>query len=123
MRFLDCTVKAAQSPRDFDNAMSALDLMLFQEYFELTVQPIIDYNGNVFPQFCPSNYNCQEGNTDAQYIMGIAQNITTTFWHTPPNITTNAFYEWVLTLEDDPNPPLVNSASFASIEATTGITV
>jgi tripeptidyl-peptidase-1 len=49
--------------------------------------------------------------------MGVAQNVPTTFWHTAPNATLDFLLDWVLYLEDNPNPPLVNSASLTIDEA------
>jgi tripeptidyl-peptidase-1 len=98
------------------NGMSAGDLTSFQLYFNLTVQSIAnDINGFIAETTCdPQLFSCTEGNLDSQYIMGIAQNVPTTFWHNPP--TGEVWNSWVLYLEDNPNPPLVNSASYSSEE-------
>ena len=98
--------------------MSAFDLSLFQRYFYLGQETIAnDVGGYVFPGMCPSSNPCVEGNLDSQYIMAIAQNVSTTFWHANSSLGGEAaFASWLQYLEDDPYPPLVNSASYCSIE-------
>jgi hypothetical protein len=45
--------------------------------------------------------------------MGISQQTTTYFWHVD---LSDPFTAWILQVAGDPNPPLVNSISYGSVE-------
>ncbi len=95
---------------------SSFDLQIFQAYFGLDAEGIsIDVGGYLTPYPCDGS-TCGEGNLDTQYLTGIAQNIPTTFWHNS-NTSTFSFMSWVFWLEDNPYPPLVNSASVIARES------
>jgi len=61
---------------------------------------------------CVTN-DCDEGNLDVQYIMGVAQQTSTIYWYVGGN---DPFTDWITDVANDPNPPLVNSMSWGSIE-------
>lgn len=104
-----------------DEMFSQTDLKQFQEEFGLTVQAALNHGGTVSTS-CTVN-SCGEGNLDIQYIMGIAQQVVSTYWYVDGS---DPFVDFVTELADMPNPPLVNSMSWGSVEqvrATRGITV
>ncbi|MDP2437715.1 MAG: S53 family peptidase, partial [archaeon] len=75
-----------------------------------------NFSFNVFSKTVPTNLLlllC----VDIQYIMGIAPNITTTFWSLGQ--LTNGqepFLDWITDILNSPNPPLVHSVSYADDE-------
>ena len=60
--------------------------------------------------------SCTEGNLDMQYIMGVAQQIATTYWYVQNTSTSNPFVDWVTSVANTPLPPFVNSMSWGAIE-------
>ena len=64
--------------------------------------------------------NCNEGNLDLQYIMGMSQNTSTTFWYVDPN--SDVFVRYAVGIADAVNPPAMNSISWGSIEQVSLIT-
>jgi subtilase family serine protease len=62
--------------------------------------------------------DCFEGNLDIQYIMGVAQNTTSVYWYTAGG---NPFVEWIEEVENDDDPPKVNSISWGVTEQAIGI--
>jgi tripeptidyl-peptidase-1 len=97
---------------------SPTDLQTFQRYYGLTIQSAKNIGGyyTTAPNQCSisgSSPDCFEGNLDLQYIMGVAQNVATTYWYVSGS---NPFLTWVTDAADELNPPLVNSISWASIE-------
>ena len=60
--------------------------------------------------------SCTEGNLDMQYIMGVAQQIATTYWYVQNTSTSNPFVDWVISVANTPLPPFVNSMSWGAIE-------
>eukprot|EP01126_Amoeba_proteus_P044425 TRINITY_DN4935_c0_g1_i3.p1 TRINITY_DN4935_c0_g1~~TRINITY_DN4935_c0_g1_i3.p1 ORF type:complete len:619 (-),score=89.84 TRINITY_DN4935_c0_g1_i3:58-1914(-) len=61
-----------------------------------------------------------EASLDIQYIMGVAQNVATTFWSIPGRNQDDQepFLVWLLAIQNDPNPPLVHSISYDDQENT-----
>jgi hypothetical protein len=59
------------------------------------------------------NNDCFEGNLDLQYMMGIAQDTQTVYWYEGGS---DPFVDYVTNVADDPDPPLVNSISWGSVE-------
>eukprot|EP01094_Clydonella_sp_ATCC50884_P028367 TRINITY_DN8492_c0_g1_i1.p1 TRINITY_DN8492_c0_g1~~TRINITY_DN8492_c0_g1_i1.p1 ORF type:complete len:516 (-),score=102.13 TRINITY_DN8492_c0_g1_i1:65-1612(-) len=58
-----------------------------------------------------------EASLDIQFLMGIAQNITTTFWSLGNlHEGQEPFLEWILEVLNDQNPPLVHSISYGDDE-------
>ena len=67
-----------------NNAMNPDDLTNFQVHFNLSVNSIAkDVGGHISTQACNTSVyagGCFESILDTQYIMGMAQNIPTTYW-------------------------------------------
>jgi len=58
-----------------------------------------------------------EASLDIQYIMGVAPNVTTTFWSLGGlHDGQEPFLEWITSVLADPNAPLVHSISYADDE-------
>lgn len=121
---------------------SATDLRNFQSHFGLTTHPI-DYDperrecelcsysntcgcttksddsyDDTYPCYsCPCILNpdeCVESNLDVQYITGTAQDIRTAIRF--EKRSTHFLVDWMNALLSDPNPPLVQSISYGSLE-------
>lgn len=89
------------------------DLSIFQSKNNLVSQPAVVKNGYVTASCALSGTpNCDEGNLDTQYIMGVSQLTTTLYWYEPD------YTSWLIDIANDPNPPTVNSMSWGSIEQT-----
>lgn len=96
------------------------DVTQFQTTYNLIVQAAIDKKGQSTTNTCFStnypnsnNPDCYEGNLDIQYIMGVAQKTTTTYWYDGTN---NAFLSWILAMSNTAHPPLSNSISWGTVE-------
>ena len=99
-----------------DDAMNPSDLTIFQQTFGLLVQPIAkDIGGHISTTACnPAVYSdCTESNLDAQYIMGVAQNVPTTYWYTDDDWLT-----WITQAADSSTVYDVYSISYAQYEFT-----
>jgi len=60
-----------------------------------------------------------EAQLDIQYIMGLAQNVTTYFWSLGTlHQGQEPFLQWITQVLNSPNPPLVHSTSYADDEPT-----
>ena len=96
--------------------MSPADLQFFQTDQGLPAQAISSSIGNfVSNAACLSDpTNCAEGNLDTQYIMGISGRSPTTYWYTDLS-----FSDWLVTVADTANPPLVFSISYGQDESYT----
>ena len=92
------------------------DLTRFQDKFGLPRQAALAPYGHATTD-CIHN-SCFEGNLDVQYLMGIAPGVTTIYWYTG---TSDPFLTWITNVANTPNPPLVNSISWGSIEAVSRI--
>jgi hypothetical protein len=92
---------------------SPSDLTIFQNDYDLTVQAAEAINGFSTSQPCSGTINCDEGNLDVQYIMGVAQKVATIYWYVSSG---NAFTAWVTDIADETDPPQSNSMSWGSIE-------
>ena len=90
------------------------DLSQFQTAYGLNQQRVSTViGGHESSPFCNSNpSSCIEGNLDVQYIMAASPVSPTTFWYTD----TNYFTEWLTTVANTPNPPLVFSISYGAEE-------
>jgi hypothetical protein len=91
---------------------SPSDLKLFQTIYGMPQQDVIDLY-NLAIATC-TTAKCAEGNLDLQYIMGVAQNVQTYYWYTPP--TGDPFVNWILDVASNPDPPQSHSISWGSIE-------
>jgi hypothetical protein len=59
---------------------SSVDMAIFENVFSLpTAQPNDDINGHITTKACMGVDNCAEANLDVQYLMAIAQNVSTTY--------------------------------------------
>lgn len=59
---------------------SSVDMAIFENAFSLpTSQPNGDINGHITSKACLGVDNCAEANLDVQYLMAIAQNVSTTY--------------------------------------------
>ena len=96
--------------------MSPADLQFFQKDQGLPAQAISSSIGDfVSNAACLSDpTNCAEGNLDTQYIMGISGRSPTTYWYTDLS-----FSDWLVTVADTVNPPLVFSISYGQEESYT----
>ena len=96
--------------------LSPNDLTTFQKDFGLIVQPISQDIGNFTSNTeCVQNPDsCVESNLDIQYIMGISQMSPTTYWYSDLS-----FGDWLYTVANTKNPPLVISISYGQDEAYT----
>ena len=94
---------------------STIDLTLFQEYYNLTQQPALHpYGFNTTYCNITQNQRCYEGNLNIQYIMGISQYTKTLYWYV--NTTHDPFVDWITTVADMVEPPLVHALSWGAIE-------
>ena len=93
--------------------LSPADLKDFQTYFGLPVQPIYKQIGNYTSdsQCVSSNGNCYESNLDIQYIMATSPISPTTYWYTDLQ-----FSDWLVTVANSKNPPLIFSISYGADE-------
>jgi len=98
-----------------DQSYSPNDLTLFQQRYNLPIQAALHPFGYNTTE-C-SYEKCGEGNLDTQYIMGIAQQTTTVYWHVPYSSGgTDPFLLWAMQVADTINPPLVHSISWGAVE-------
>eukprot|EP01039_Chlorochromonas_danica_P008740 gene8739-9633_t len=93
--------------------MSPADLKKFQNAFSIRAQNISNaINGHVDDLACKANMmNCIEANLDVQYIMGIGQNVPTTYYYSDLSWST-----FLMNVVSMPNPPKVISISYGSQE-------
>jgi tripeptidyl-peptidase-1 len=103
---------------------SPADLTAFQVNFNLVRQNISGMLPNVAGVAAPTSQsytsacllkpgNCQEGNLDVQYLMGVAQNLPTTYY---VDSSTDFLLTWAMNLLQMDRPPLVNSISYMTYE-------
>ena len=93
---------------------SDADLLTFQSKYDLTIQAVNNIGGFETSSCGTGSINCQEGNLDVQYIMGIAQNIHTIYWYNGDN--SDPFLAYITAIANQYNPPTVHSISWGSIE-------
>ena len=91
------------------------DLTQFQNTYGLTKQTAVDIGG-FQTSSCNSKNNCDEGNLDIQYIMGVSQVTASNYWYVASTASSNPFVTWVTDLANAPNPPHSNSMSWGGIE-------
>jgi tripeptidyl-peptidase-1 len=94
---------------------SPSDLRNFQNEFNLTRTKIEKYVGPNDPSVClREKGNCSEANLDVQYILAVAQGASTWYWNAPADL--EPFTEWIFSVNDLENPPLVHSVSYGNYE-------
>lgn len=91
------------------------DLLTFEANYGIPAQNVTtDVGGYVSDQLCiDSANNCAEANLDVQYLIGLAQNVPTTYWY---DGASDSFFDWITAVAASPSPPLVNSISYGAIE-------
>jgi len=122
-QFGNSTVRQAVY-ESLNQTFSMADLTTFQQQHQVSVNPVnevycngtISYNGNPAPcaytGVCHDEDNCGEANLDVQYIMGIAQNISTIVWY-----SNGDWDDFIISLANAPNPPNVISISYGGPES------
>jgi tripeptidyl-peptidase-1 len=91
---------------------SPSDLTDFQNYFKLPVEAVaVDIGGHSNDNACKGN-DCAEANLDVQYMMGVAQNIPTTYYYSE-----DWMVNFLTEVADMSSPPLVISISYSSYES------
>lgn len=97
---------------------SVPDLHEFESIFNLP-QPgpaLRNRGGHVLDVPCGQNPDsCFEGQLDMEYVIGVGQNITTTFWY-EVDMSTSSFTFFLIGVANDPDPPMVVSISYAMSE-------
>lgn len=91
------------------------DLLTFEAKYGIPAQNVTeDIGGYVSDQQCiDSANNCAEANLDVQYLIGMAQDVPTTYWY---DGATDSFFDWITAVAASPSPPLVNSISYGAVE-------
>eukprot|EP01034_Spumella_vulgaris_P026875 gene26875-33523_t len=97
---------------------SPTDLSAFQNTFQLPLEPVaVDIGGHVSNGACTAKGggfdNCGEANLDVQYMMAVSQTTPTTYWYVDDD---NFMLDWVTTMAEMSDPPLVNSVSYSAYE-------
>lgn len=95
---------------------SPSDLATFQETFDVPSNKVADVRGPNKPYSCETNPNdCDEANLDVQYILGVAQGASLTFWSEASSDQT-PYYDWIVQVADDSDPPKVQSVSYGDVQ-------
>ena len=94
---------------------SPADLSYFQRYMGLANRPVANSLGGFSSDSeCVKDTSvCSEGNLDVQYIMAVSPDSPTTYWY-----TTAVFSDWMVSVANTANPPLIFSISYGSEEST-----
>lgn len=94
---------------------SPADLSTFQKTFNLPQDPVDNVVGGYESdaQCVADANNCAEANLDVQYLLAVSQLTPTTYWY---ESSVDSFLAWIQAVAADPNPPLINSISYGSIE-------
>jgi len=91
------------------------DLRDFQRKFHIKEHSVDRVIGPNDPNKCKTSPDsCGEANLDVQYIMGVAQDVHTTYWSIGDQAQ-DPFLDWIVALANLTNPPLVHSISYGSI--------
>ena len=91
---------------------SPADLLAFQTAHHLDFQDAVSVNGHASDDVCISTPdNCIESNLDVQWIMATSQGSPTTHWYTD-----DFFGDWLISVANSTNPPLVLSISYGADE-------
>jgi tripeptidyl-peptidase-1 len=96
-----------------NQSYSVTDLTKFQTIFNLPLEQPIDIDGHVYEGPCINGFgNCGEANLDVQYLMGMSQNVPTTFWY-----DASGLYGFIFNITSTSDPPFVISVSYLDDEA------
>ena len=109
-------VSQAVVETDFQ-AYSPTDLSYFQKQLGIPLQPVTKtIGGFAFNNACNNKlYDCSKANLDVQYIMGIAQNVSTTY-HYSAIYSEDWMLDWITSVADSPKPSDVYSISYGVVE-------
>ena len=94
---------------------SYYDLELFCEQYDIKQQTVDVVIGGHNVTFCYNPNFCGESNLDIQYLMGIAQNVNTTYYWVSPYVS---WGEWLVQVNAMAKPPRVFSVSYGQPEVT-----
>jgi subtilase family serine protease len=99
-----------------DQYVSPRDLQLFQQLFGLPLEPLTNNIGDhVENGPCYEDiHHCVEANLDIQYIMSIAQHVSTTYHYW--GFLVDPFVTWLFLLSNLHHPPSVLSISYGAEE-------
>lgn len=115
-----------QAVYEYNQTFSMEDLNTFQKQQNVTEKPVteVSCDGTItygsatstcaYTGECENADYCVEANLDVQYIMGIAQNVSTTVLFVPGDET---WEDFILSLADNLNPPDVVSISYGGPES------
>jgi len=97
---------------------SPSDLTAFQKLFNLLQQPVQKVIG---PN--KAGQPGLEASLDSQYIMAVAQNVSSWFYYTPgtDNNGQETFIEWITLVNNETVAPYVLSVSYGDVESTVSI--
>eukprot|EP01035_Chromulina_nebulosa_P017782 gene17782-23388_t len=90
------------------------DITYFENKYSLPLVPVtntISAPNNSVCKKTATISNCAEASVDLQYILAIANNVTTTYWY-----TTKTYVSWLITIGNQSNPQQVISISYGSYE-------
>lgn len=95
------------------------DLKTFTKNYNIpTPYSLESIGGYVSDSECTKvNNACALGNLNVEYLVGIAQNIPTTYWYTSGR--EDIYLEWIIEVSNSTSPPLVNAISYSGTEVTT----
>jgi len=109
---------ATQSVYEYGESFLAKDLTQFQKEFNLPKDEVDQIIGKYDANVCKTKPGkCMESTLDLQYIMSVAQLAPMTYW----NDYTSQWSQWLEQVASTPNPPLVHSISWGSLEKYAGI--
>lgn len=96
-----------------DQYYSPADLAYFQRFLSLPLQSVLHTPGGYSSDAAcrADSGQCSEGNLDVQYIMSTSQVSPTTYWYSDL-----LFADWLVTVANTANPPLVFSISYGAEE-------
>lgn len=99
-----------------NQTMSPDDLSIFQQVFNLLLQPISGDTGHVSNSACYASLDdCIEANLDVQYIMGVGQGIPT-YYDYDDSPDDDFLLNWITMIANSPNPHTVYSISYGAYE-------
>ena len=99
-----------------EQGYSPSDLTLFQTNNHVHQQTANDIGGYSDLICNVDDGNCDEGNLDIQFIMGLSQYTTSYYWYVTENSNEDPFVAYCIELSEATNPPLSNSISWGTIE-------
>eukprot|EP01039_Chlorochromonas_danica_P007525 gene7525-8323_t len=96
--------------------VSMVDVNQFQAGFGLLVHDLAGYNASVSDNACYEDTgNCDEASLDVQYIMSIAQNVSTYYEYYEIS-QVDDFVNWIIEVANSDDPPGLYSVSYGGYE-------